>query len=201
VTGPGTGIVIGSVPTDFGYISAYDYSASQVRNLALNLSGGRVGIGTAVPDQTLSVNGNASKAGGGSWLSFSDERLKNIKKRFTPGLAAVMRLQPLVYQYKPDNALGLRSEGDHVGFSAQAVEKIIPEAVTRNEQGYRFVNNDPIIWTMLNAIKEQQALIEAQKKQIDKQNSINNRQQSELNAIKALVCARHRHSAVCTQHN
>jgi hypothetical protein len=33
---------------------------------------------------------------------------------------------------------------------------VIPEAVTKNSNGYLLVNNDPIIWTMLNAIKEQQ---------------------------------------------
>jgi hypothetical protein len=121
----------------------------------------RVGIGTLAPDQTLSVGtGDASKPGGGSWLMFSDERRKNIKGRFTPGLKAVMQLQPLRYEYKPDNALGIKSEGEHVGFGAQAVQKIIPEAVSKSEKGYLLVNNDPIIWTMLNAIKEQQKEIE-----------------------------------------
>jgi hypothetical protein len=70
-----------------------------------------------------------------------------------------MQLQPLRYEYKRDNALNLKSEGEHVGFSAQAVQKIIPEAVTSTGQGYLLVNNDPILWTMLNAIKEQQAQI------------------------------------------
>src|SRR5262249_3524965 len=37
---------------------------------------GNVGIGTTLPDQKLSVNGDADKVGGGSWLNFSDERLK-----------------------------------------------------------------------------------------------------------------------------
>jgi hypothetical protein len=120
---------------------------------------GSVGIGTTAPTATLSVNGTANKPGGGSWGSFSDERLKNIKGRFTSGLKAVMQLQPLRYEYKRDNALNLRSEGEHVGFSAQAVQKIIPEAVTATGQGYLLVNNDPILWTMLNAIKEQQAQI------------------------------------------
>ncbi|HYN83902.1 MAG TPA: tail fiber domain-containing protein [Pyrinomonadaceae bacterium] len=127
---------------------------------------GRVGIGTAAPDALLSVNGTASKTGGGSWSAFSDERLKNIKGRFTSGLDAVMKLQPLYYEYKRDNALGLTSEGTHVGFGAQAVQKVIPEAVVRNEQGYLLVNNDPIIWTMLNAIKEQQKEIEDLKAQV-----------------------------------
>ena len=129
---------------------------------------GRVGIGTTAPDQLLSVNGDASKIGGGSWQSFSDERLKNIKGRFNSGLSAVMRLQPLRYEYKPDNALGLKSEGDHIGFGAQALQKIIPEAVTKTATGYLTVNNDPILWTMINAIKEQQKEIAELKGQIRK---------------------------------
>jgi hypothetical protein len=129
-------------------------------------SAGNVGIGTTAPTDTLSVNGTASKPGGGSWAVFSDERLKNIKGRFNSGLRAIMQLQPLRYEYKQNNALGLKSHGDHVGFGAQAVQKVIPEAVSTNENGYLQVNNDPILWTMLNAIKEQQKEIEQLKSQV-----------------------------------
>jgi hypothetical protein len=45
------------------------------------------------------------------------------------------------------------------------------------------VNNDPIPWTMLNAIKEQQAQIE--------------RQQKEIEALKKLACRSHRRASVC----
>jgi hypothetical protein len=132
------------------------------------LSSGSVGIGTTTPDQKLSVNGDASKIGGGSWQSFSDARLKNIKGGFNSGLKALMQLQPLRYEYKRDNALGLKSEGEHVGFAAQAVQKVIPEAVTTSQSGYLMVNNDPILWTMLNAIKEQQKEIAELKGQVQK---------------------------------
>ncbi len=98
-------------------------------------SSGNVGIGTTAPTDTLSVNGTASKPGGGSWAVFSDERLKNIRGQFTSGLRAVMQLQPLRYEYKPNNALDLNSAGEHIGFGAQALQKIIPEAVTRNGAG------------------------------------------------------------------
>ena len=130
------------------------------------LSNGRVGIGTSTPDQLLSVNGDASKSGGGSWQTFSDERLKRINGSFDSGLKAVMRLQPLRYEYKPDNALGIKSVGERIGVGAQAVQQVIPEAVTKNAEGYLMVNNDPIIWTMLNAIKEQQKEIVELKRQI-----------------------------------
>lgn len=129
-------------------------------------SAGRVGIGTTTPDQLLSVNGDASKSGGGSWQTFSDVRLKDIRGPFNSGLKAVMQLQPLRYQYRPNNALGIKPNGEHVGFGAQAVQKVIPEAVTANADGYLMVNNDPILWTMLNAIKEQQKEILELKRQI-----------------------------------
>ena len=46
------------------------------------------------------------------------------------------------------------------------MQKVIPEAVTTSNSGYLMVNNDPIIWTMLNAIKEQQTQIEQLKAQV-----------------------------------
>ena len=134
--------------------------------LVLNRQGGNVGIGTSAPTELLSVNGTASKPGGGTWSVFSDERLKNIKGPFTSGLQAVMRLQPVRYEYKPENALGIKMRGEQIGFGAKAVQQVIPEAVSETAAGYLVVNNDPIIWTMLNAIKEQQKEIEKLKTEV-----------------------------------
>ena len=134
--------------------------------LLLNPNGGNVGIGTNAPTALLSVNGTANKPGGGTWAVFSDNRLKNIKGAYTNGLSAVMKLQPIRYEYKKDNALSIKSEGEHIGFGAQEVQKVIPEAVTTTSGGYLMVNSDPIIWTMLNAIKEQQKEIVELKRQI-----------------------------------
>jgi len=79
-----------------------------------------------------------------------------------------MQLQPLRYEYKKDNALGIKLTGEQIGFGAQSLQKVIPEAVIRNENGYLMVNSDPILWTMLNAIKEQQQEIAELKGQIRK---------------------------------
>src|ERR1700752_806718 len=162
--------------TEFGFLSANQateylrlgyFNGTQLKNLFFDVgTTGRVGIGTNAPDQMLSVNGNASKVGGGSWQTFSDERLKNIKGQFRTGLNAVMQLRPLRYEYKKDNPLGINSDQEYVGFGAQAVQKIIPEAVSATQSGYLMVNNDPIIWTMVNAIQEQQKQLEQLKKEI-----------------------------------
>ena len=132
-------------------------------------SNGLVGIGTASPDSLLTVNGSADKPGGGSWGTFSDRRLKNLDGEFQAGLREILKLQPVRYRYKQDNALGIHDHDEHVGFVAQDVQKVIPEAVSQNSQGYLLVNNDPILWTMLNAIKEQQSQIVEQRKQIETQ--------------------------------
>jgi hypothetical protein len=141
--------------------------ASTFRDLLVLNGSGSVGINTLTPDATFSVNGTASKVGGGSWSTFSDERLKDVKGAFRNGLDAILQLEPIRYRYKKDNALGLYAEGEHVGFSAQQVQKVIPEAVTRNERGYLMVNNDPILWTMLNGMKEQQREIRRLQARVD----------------------------------
>ena len=155
-----------NLATTAGNFEIFDSTAGQ--NRLLITTAGNVGIGTTAPTDRLSVNGTASKPGGGSWAVFSDERLKNIKGNFNSGLKAIMALQPLRYEYKRNNVLDINSPGEHVGFGAQAVQRVIPEAVTRNENGYLTINNDPIIWTMLNAIKEQQAEIAELRKEVRK---------------------------------
>jgi hypothetical protein len=130
-------------------------------------SDGNVGIGTSAPDKLLSVNGDASKVGSSSWATFSDERLKNIKGGFVAGIDELMQIAPIRYRYKRNNPLGIRDEHEHVGVSAQQIERVLPEAVSKNAKGYRMVDNDPIIWTMLNAIKQQQAQMQAQKARIE----------------------------------
>jgi hypothetical protein len=167
---------------------------------------GKVGIGSPLPslDQVLNVNGDAAKPGGGSWATFSDARLKTVRGRFTPGLQAVLQLQPIRYEYKSENALGIQADGEHIGFVAQEVEKVIPEAVSRNGRGYLLVNNDPILWAMLNAVKEQQTQIAQQQTQIKtQQTSIQQQQeqmkqqQTQIDSLKKMVCLDHPNAELC----
>ena len=133
------------------------------------LQTGNVGIGTTAPDQKLSVQGDADKSSGGtSWGVFSDERLKDIKGGYSRGLSAVMGLRPVRFSYKKDNALALQSQEEIIGFSAQALQKVVPEAVTKSASGYLVVHSDPILWAMLNAIQEQQKEIADLKGQVQK---------------------------------
>ncbi len=139
------------------------------------LANGNVGIGTTTPGFTLHVNGSAGKPGGGSWSAASDRRLKDIKGQFTRGLDALDHLNPVYYRYKKDNPVHLPSEEEYVGLIAQEVREVIPEAVGDYAEGYLSVNNDPIIWTMLNAIKELHAENAALRAEITEMTSLNAR--------------------------
>jgi carbon monoxide dehydrogenase subunit G len=119
------------------------------------LENGRFGINTSGPTATLSVNGTANKPGGGSWAVFSDARLKDVHGKYVRSLEALRGLQAIRYNYKEGNEVGIDdTQTVHVGFIAQDVRKVIPEAVTENHLGFLEVNNDPIIWTMFNGLKE-----------------------------------------------
>src|SRR6185295_19918710 len=149
---------------------------SATNALALQPFAGNVGIGTSSPDQKLSVSGDADKsAGGTSWGVFSDERLKDIKGSYSRGLSAVMGLQPVRFSYKKDNALKLPTDTENIGFSAQALQKLVPEAVTRSANGYLVVHSDAVLWAMLNAIKEQQTEIQQLKGQIQRLQTVHRR--------------------------
>ena len=129
---------------------------------------GRVSIGVdVIPNALLTVDGTASKPGGGSWLGFSDERLKSIEGSFDSGLDEIMKLNPVRYSYSKNNPLKLPHEGEYIGLSAQEVQDVVPEAVTEGTDGYLMLNNDPLMWTMLNAIKEQQQQIQQQQQKVE----------------------------------
>ena len=74
----------------------------------------------------------------------------------------------IAFSYKSDNPLALPSDTENIGFSAQALQKVVPEAVTRNANGYLTMHSDPILWAMVNAIQEQQREIASLKAQVQK---------------------------------
>ena len=148
---------------------------------------GNVGINTSAPDNTLTVNGSADKPGGGSWGTFSDRRLKTLEGNFGSGLSQILKINPVRYRYKEQNAMGIHDRDEHVGLVAQDLQKVIPEAVTENSKGYLLINNDPILWAMLNAIKEQQGQIRKQQEQIRVQRTQIARLASQVKAVQVLA--------------
>ncbi len=137
---------------------------------------GNVGIGTTSPGYKLEVNGSAGKSGGGSWSNSSDIRLKDIHGDYQKGLQEISKLRPIQFTYKKENVRGLPSDTDEIGFIAQEVQTIFPEAVTEGEDGYLDFNMHSINVAIINAIQELKA---------------------ENNALKNIICADHPEAIVC----
>ena len=57
--------------------------------------------------------------------------------------------------------IGEGNEGVHTGIIAQEVENILPECIQVSDFGVKTVNNDPITWALVNAVKELSAKVEA----------------------------------------
>jgi len=129
---------------------------------------GNVGIGTTTPGFTLEVIGTAAKTGGGSWSVSSDRRLKDIHGDYQKGLAEVLQLNPVAFNYKSGNARNLPDSEEYIGFVAQDVRDIFPEAVNEGKDGYLDFNMHAVNVALVNAIKEQQKMIESQQQEIDK---------------------------------
>jgi hypothetical protein len=124
----------------------------------------------------LAVNGVASKPGGGTWATFSDFRLKDVHGNYERGLNDILRLQPVLFNYKKDNALSLPSETEYAGFIAQDVQKAFPESVTQNKNGYLEFDMSGVNVAVINAIKELKAeneQLKARIAEIEKQLSLN----------------------------
>lgn len=131
------------------------------------LVSGNVGIGTPAPGYRLDVNGDLRITGtpfrnGGdiAWQVPSDARLKDIVTSYEYGLREINKINLVRFNYKEGNPLNLDTHKQYVGIVAQEVQKVIPEAVSKGPEGYLSLNSTPIIWAMLNAIKEQQREIE-----------------------------------------
>ncbi len=128
---------------------------------------GNVGIGTTTPGFTLEVIGTAAKTGGGSWSVSSDRRLKDIHNDYHKGLAEILQLKPVTFNYKAGNPRNLPSSEEYIGFVAQDVKDIFPEAVNEGEDGYLDFNMHAVNVALVNAVKEQQKMIESQQQEID----------------------------------
>ena len=79
----------------------------------------------------------------------SDARLKNISGDSTAGLKEINALEVKNYTYKKDE-----KKTPHVGVIAQQLQKVFPNSVFEDEDGYLKIRTEEIFYAMVNSIKE-----------------------------------------------
>lgn len=135
---------------------------------------GNVGIGTTNPNYKLHVVGDAAKTTGSSWTSTSDRRLKKEIRPFRDGLHVLSKINPVWFQY--NGLAGLPDDGkNYVGIIAQEMQTIAPYTIGtfKDEQtNTEYLNYDAtaVTYILINAVQEQQAIIDSLKKQLEDQN-------------------------------
>ena len=128
----------------------------------------------------------------GSTVTTSDERFKDNIKSLEGSLQKVLNMRGVSYTWKtkaemaeirgvtPDSTdYSTRiQEGTQLGVIAQEIEKVVPEVVYTDEEGFKSVDYVKLTPVLIEAIKEQQSIIDTQDKKIDAQ-------QKEIDELKA----------------
>ena len=96
--------------------------------------------------------GTITSDASGNLTSVSDGQLKDRVRPYAPGLAAVLNLRPVAYHWTP--ASGLDTEHEYVGFIAQDVEAILPDAIGRRGDGMRTFSDRVVIAALVTAVQE-----------------------------------------------
>ena len=139
------------------------------------MASGNVGIGTTSPAAQFHTTGGVRFAGlasitdlrtdaDGDLFNGSDFNLKNSIDTINFGLKEVLKLKPVQFNWN-DISRNL-NEYKNLGFIAQDVMDVIPNAASSMGDGDMQVDYNAIVATLTKAIQEQQALIKALEQRI-----------------------------------
>ena len=186
---------------------------------------GNVGIGTTAPLDKLDVNGDIRVGTGtngcvkdsdgtviaGTACS-SDARFKRDIVPFPHLLDKLVRLQPVHFFWRNEEFKERHfGSSKSFGLIAQEVEKVLPELVSEDVQGYKAVNYSKLPLLSLQAIKElkaendtlkqklseQQGQLALQQQQLSQQQQQISQQQQEMAAVKKLLCQSQPQADLC----
>ena len=129
--------------------------------------------GNVVAGGTLTA-GAVCVAGGLTCIS--DFRYKKNFKPIENSLANILKINGLRYDWRREEFPEKQfSDKNQIGFIAQDLEKIYPEMVFTDAQGYKSVDYSRLTPVLVEAIKEQQKQIEALKISVQESENFKNR--------------------------
>lgn len=123
---------------------------------------GRIGVNNFTPSYELDVTGTLRVVG--TFSNQSDIRLKKDVEPLDGSLERVLRLEGISYNWKDEKLAYL---GRQIGLSAQNVEEVFPDVVMEDENGSKSIAYLELIAPIIEAIKEQNQIINSQKTEIE----------------------------------
>ena len=144
--------------------------------VTMDFNNNGVGIRQTNPTHALQLGvDDAYKPGTSTWGVLSDRRVKENISSFTDGLNVLLQMKPIWFDY---NGIGGTVKGlKSIGAIAQELQAIAPYMVSEvnapDEKGittkYLSVNYHSLFFVLVNAMKEQQQMIEKQSEQMQDQ--------------------------------
>lgn len=126
----------------------------------------KLGIGTDTPTHALEVIGDICYTG--SIGSCSDIKYKRNVRELTGALDAVMTLRGVRYEWRTDDYPEMRfNTNPQVGFVAQEIQGVLPEAVIKQSDGSLSVDYSRVTPLLLEALKELRLLVDRQQLEIN----------------------------------
>ncbi|MCU0457406.1 MAG: tail fiber domain-containing protein, partial [Bacteroidales bacterium] len=123
------------------------------------------------------VNGTAG--GMSSWFNYSDEKMKHDIASIPDALEKVLKLRGVNFLWN-EPAAGM--EGLQMGFIGQEAYEVVPEVVSLKNDHFS-MQYAPITALLVEAVKEQQTIIEKQQAEIERLKTLEN----EVAELKVLV--------------
>ncbi|MBD3386702.1 hypothetical protein GF407_17500 [candidate division KSB1 bacterium] len=136
-----------------GYIA---FGANTNASIGKNTALGRLYITHTSGDIDLYANNVRFR---GSIVHSSDRRFKTDISKLSTAMDAIEQMQSVRYKWK--NRPG--DTNPHYGFIAQDLERVLPEMVHTDKEGYKSVRYMELIPILVNALKEQQKEIDTLK--------------------------------------
>lgn len=161
------------------YIGAYN-----AQNALAVWDYGHVGVatGTSQPSNIFTVGRNQGAAVADSWTTYSSRRWKTNIHTLHGALNKIDQLRGVSYD--------LKDSGKHeIGVIAEEVGAVVPEVVSYEKNGKDAAGVDygRLTALLIEATKEQQALLQSQQKQIRLQQEQMKEQQAEISGLRAQV--------------
>ena len=161
----GSTVTTGAALTLIG-TSALPAAATDTNEIAIGNGATGKGSNTGF----INPNGGGVYQGNNStlWSITSDARLKKNIVNNNTGLDKITAIQVRNFEYRlpeeitevsPDQAI--QKTGVQLGAIAQELQQILPECAKQESTGIYTVDADPLIWYLVNAVKELNAKITA----------------------------------------
>ena len=112
------------------------------------------------------VNGSGTYSG--TWTLSSDVRFKKNIQHLENTIDKIEQLNGVSYELRREEFSKKNfSDGRQIGLIAQDVEKVYPELVVTDNEGYKSVAYQNIVAVLIEAVKEQQKSIDQLKKEVE----------------------------------